>query len=131
MISRLATVAPDLEAAIANAEPALRRRVASVVSNWAATRVGWSYPADAGALSAELQELDERYFALQELYETGGCSWAAVMAAFNLARTVGSAVFALGGQASEAVYEAVMATDDLTSVRQVVLSVLRESSSTS
>jgi hypothetical protein len=130
MISRLATIAPDLEAAIANARPSLRRRIASVVSSWAADRVGWSYSADAGSLSEILQELDQRYFALQELRESGGCSEAAVMAAFNLARAVSSAVFASEEQASEAAYEAVMATGDLSGVRRVVLSILSGTSPT-
>jgi hypothetical protein len=128
-ISRLASAAPDLEEALDASSRTLRLGVAAHIARWAAERVGWSRPSGPGSLAAITEDLDERYFALQELREQGRCSKAEVSLAFSLARAASSAAFADQGEASEAIYEAISATDDLPGVREAVSSFLAGSSS--
>ena len=126
-ISRLVSIAPDLEAAISAASPAVRVSVASFAASWAAGRVGWSQPGGSVSLATVAEELDDHYLSLQE--SVGGPD-AEVTAAFGRARAASCAAFAAEGNASEAVYEAIMATGDLPGARDAISSALSGPSAT-
>jgi hypothetical protein len=131
--TRLQTVAPDLDKAIAAAPAEVASSAAWAAARWAVEQVGLSHPAIAEALSgtcvgkvpALAARLDKEYFALDN---DGRAPEATVLDVFSKARAASAVEFAARGEAAEAIYEAIIATDDIASVRSVVLSALRPSS---
>ena len=73
---------------------------------------------------ALVEELDSRYFELQELLDEGEKSKADVLVAFRRARAANALAFAVRGEADEAVYEAAASTEDVQALRQVVMEAL-------
>ena len=132
MQSRLSTVAPKLEAALARAgfaksnEAALAAarpatetcNLADVAPELAATRDNLS------SIEALVGVLDEEYFAAHERFENGSAPESAYVVPFCRARAASALAFALRGEASEAVYEAIIATDNLSDVSRTVEHVL-------
>jgi hypothetical protein len=123
----------DLDAPLAAAPDAVRVQAGWAVAQWAIQHNGLSHPALAQArlggpsepIAALVEELDNRYFELQELLdEEGERSKADVLAAFRRARAANSLEFAVRGEADEAVYEAAASTEDVGTLRQVVMGAL-------
>jgi hypothetical protein len=132
----------ELYARIRNARPHQRLAVAVAVARWAVATVHLkeptldlaladlavgkpASPALASAVKKLASYLDEKYLRLQEQRdEGGGASEAQVLAAFSHARAADSVGYALAGDADEAAYEAIQATDKLPEVHAVVLSAL-------
>ena len=125
MKSRLSTVAPDLEDVVSVASSATRYEIAFAVSQLALRLCEVVLPphvALANKEEAYAAELDAEYF---NLSEEGS---AASHHVFCAARAVSSAGFARSGRCEDAIYEAIIATDDTESVRQqVVASLLAKS----
>jgi hypothetical protein len=123
--SRLSTVAPDLEDLLCTASAATRDEIALAVSQLALRLCDVVLPPDVALANGEeayAAELDVKYF---NLSEEGN---AASHYAFSAARAVSSAAFARSGRCEDAIYEAIIATDDTESVRQqVVASLLAKS----
>ena len=93
------------------AEPAFDRALANL-----ALRKAMS-PALASAVSERASYLDRKYQRLQQERDEGGeVSENDLLAAFSLARAANCVGFALSGEADEATYEAIAATDNLPQV---------------
>jgi hypothetical protein len=140
--SRLVLEDRELYTRIRNASPQQRLAVALAVARWAVATVHLreptldlaladlaagkpASPALASAVKKLASYLDEKYLRLHEQWdEGGGVSEAEVLAAFSLARAADSVGYALFGDAEEAAYEAIQATDKLPEVHAVVLSAL-------
>ena len=142
MESRLVLEDRELYARIQSASPQQRLAVAVAVARWAVTAVHLREPtldlalgdlaagkpvspALASAVKNLASHLDGSYLRLQEQNdEGGGVSEDQVLAAFSIARAADSVGYALSGDADEAAYEAIKATDKLPEVHAVVLSAL-------
>jgi hypothetical protein len=128
MRTRLNTVAPDLEANVLAMTPDRRRATAWSAARWALGMVQLSHPAiekalltgQADTLASTVEELDERYFILQESKDSGRASEEDVLRAFAVARAVSALEFAMRDEPLEAIYEAGMATDDWPALRSLV-----------
>ena len=140
--SRLVLEDRELYARIRNASPQQRLAVAVAVTRWAVAAVHLAEPtlelaladlaagkpaspASASAVKKLASYLDGKYLRLQQQREeSGGVSEAQVLVAFSLARAADSVGYALSGDADEAAYEAIRATDNLPEAHAVVLSAL-------
>jgi hypothetical protein len=112
-VARWAVAAVDL------AEPMLELALADLAARKP------SGPASASAVVKLASYLDGKYLRLQQqIEESGGVSEAQVLAAFSQARAADSVGYALSGDADEAAYEAIQATDKLPEVHAVVLAAL-------
>jgi hypothetical protein len=130
--TRLDTLAPDLDVALRDA-PAERRVSAGwLAARWAVDRTGLRNQAVDAALAgvagedltALADDLDRRYFDLQEAAETDSATERASHAASSMARAVSAVAFAKRGEAVEAVYEAGHATGDWAGLRALLASEL-------
>jgi len=128
-MDRLRSIAPDLVSRLSTASDAQRQRVALAVARWVTTRVE-SIPLEViagldgvppSSLNETVERLDDEYLSLQAKEEAGECSDDEVVAAFARARAASSLVYAIVGDPAESIYEAVVATEDLAGVRQIVL----------
>jgi hypothetical protein len=144
--SRLTTIDPSLVAALDAAQPTQRRAASLAAVAFAVTANASTQPildaalqvlrvgslADTEILTAVnelVSQLDDHYFSLAELAESGGASQDTVLVAFQQARAANALAFALAGQADEAIYEAFAATNDVAGLRKLVVSALPVSSS--
>ena len=123
MSTRLSTISPELDETIRKASSEQKYELASAFSEWALRNSLYQGPMPASQSEARvlLERLDSKYWDLQE---SEGSS-TSVAFAFSQARAMNAALFAFGGDASEAAYEAVIATDDLAgahALAKVVLS---------
>ena len=131
--SRLATVNPDLDQAINSASSDRRAQAGWAAAQWAISKTGLSHPVvsaatiggPAEAIAALVEELDDRYFELQELCDEGGCSNSDVLAAFAQARAASALELAVQGEAAEAVYEAIACSDDASELYRAVTVALK------
>jgi hypothetical protein len=73
-------------------------------------------------VAAIVEQLDDHYFDLNEAPEAND---AAVQSAFRRARAANALECAMQGEAYDAIYEARASTDDVVTLRQVVLEALR------
>jgi len=128
-MDRLHLIAPDLVPLLAAASRDQRRRSAYAVARWVVEHVE-HLPAEIvvgldGSPPSQLNQIAERldddYLSLQEQVEAGDRSNDGVTAAFSRARAAHCVALAASGEASECIYEAVAATDNLAGVRTVVL----------
>jgi hypothetical protein len=126
MHSRLATVATDIDQAVAQANPSAATRCGEIAASFALERVGMKDLAEISddGLAALVASLDEEYFSVQEAVERGLSTRAAELVAFSKARAASAFAYASRGESSEAIYEAIMATDDLAELRALVFGVL-------
>jgi hypothetical protein len=132
MVSRLGSIAPEIEVILASASESLRVRAAFSVARRAIESAGVNHPTINAALNGdchnELQAIvaafDNEYFTLQEQQEAGACSKETVLAAFSRARAASAVAYACNKKPAEAIYEALGATDDQASVQQLALQVL-------
>jgi hypothetical protein len=140
--SRLALEDRELYARIRKASPQQRLAVAAAVARWAVASAHLKEPtidlalaelaegkaggsASASAVQKLASYLDDKYLRLHEqLEEGGGVTEAQVMAAFSHARAADSVGYALSGDADEAAYEAIRATDKLPEAHAIILSAL-------
>ena len=140
--SRLVLEERELYVRIRKASPQQRLAVSVAVARWAVTTVHLAEPAFdralanlalgkamspalASAVSERASYLDRKYLRLQQERDEGGeVSEDDLLAAFSLARAANCVGFALSGEADEATYEAIAATDNLPEVHAVVLSAL-------
>ena len=126
-ISRLSTIAPDLDELLRTIPPGFRVYAGWEAARWAVERVMLEHPVIAAALRAGYSEavpvlaaeLDGRYLELLGMSEPGGIT-PEVKTAFSHARAAAAIVFAAEDQAEEAVYEAALATDAVAELRPVV-----------
>jgi hypothetical protein len=129
--SRLSTVAPEIEAALAKMGAEESRAVGWIAARWAIQKVQLSHPVideivssggRGGALASVVEELDAAYFGLQESRDAGGASEDEVRRAFSLARAASALDFAARGEPLEALYEAGTATGDWAQLGALVTS---------
>ena len=131
--SQLSKQFPDLGSAIDGAPPDRQRLAGWAAAQWAIRISGLSHPVVAAAqiggsteaIEALVEELDDRYFELQELCDEGKCSDADVLAAFTQARAANALECAIQGNAADAVYEATACSDDHSELRKLVASALQ------
>jgi hypothetical protein len=126
---------PELYRQICAATDEQRRRAAAAVARWAVNRVGLKHPAldralshlrsgspagpaVASAVEKLVEDLDLEYENTGEQERAGASPH---VSAFELARAASSVSFALSGDAAQAAYEAMFATDDRLKARAVVL----------
>lgn len=147
MVSRLATIAPDLVASLEHQQPRRLRLVAAGAAGLAVERVRLRDPRLEAALGALREgrlgdtsertgvqclarEIDEIAWEAQDRAETGDGSREAYLSAFREARAAAAVGFALEADALtaalEAVYEAHAAVKDLQALRSVVIAALAE-----
>lgn len=145
MVHRLETVDASLLAALAEAEPAARRRVSLGVATWVVERAqlrddrafdGLAALADGGPISPDVRlavqeltaNLDEAAWNAQDQIESGEASDADLESAFGLARAAIAVLFALDepdpSAAAEVCYEAQAAFGEISDVRSVALASL-------
>lgn len=132
MLSRLATVAPKLEAMLSRATPAHARdaalsaaRLATQACNLSAVVPSFNATVDDPAFFEGLvEQFDDEYFAAHERFEAGAAPESAYLVPFCRARAASSLAFALRDEPSEAVYEAIISTDNLSGVTRIVESIL-------
>ncbi len=117
MSTRLHTIAPDLEDALAAASAERCREAAWAAARWAAERAGLPADADTHAIHELAEELDNRYL---EMNDGESDSEASVLALFSKARAASAVKFAVLGEPVEAIYEAGIATDDVQTLRTIV-----------
>lgn len=141
MSSRLATIAPDLDQAVAQASPAGQRAVSIAAAEFAVRRTRLTGPEIDAALAAAragrfgdtreraavhalAERLDERQWAIQDRIDSGQASQEEHLAAFSAARAATALYYALDADtptaALESAYEANAATDDLTELHALV-----------
>jgi hypothetical protein len=129
VVSRLATLAPELEEALLKTTAERRATIGLAAAKWAIERTGLKDPVVLEALSGNqsasltsvIATLDERYFRLKEEADEGRgvpLEWQRV---FSAARAASAVDFAIRGNASEAIYEAAQATDHLVVFREFIL----------
>ena len=129
--SRLQTLAADLDQALGHVSAERGRKAAWAACRSAVARVELAHPVIAAAVAnqradnleavaALVVELDYEYLRLSE----AGKHPSAVLSAFSLARAASAVEYAARGEAAEAVYEAVIATDDIPGIRAVVIHAL-------
>ncbi|MBX3586660.1 MAG: hypothetical protein KF796_08440 [Ramlibacter sp.] len=109
MPTRLSTVSPEIEEALADASSAERVAAARLVALKVAKLVLGVPDAlfeAASDLAAIAENLDERYF---RMHEQGAAGWEEV---FAQARAVAALRYANEAEPEEALYEAVIALDD-------------------
>ncbi len=147
VISRLATIAPDLVASLEHQQPRRLRLVAASAAGLAVERVRLSDPRLEAALGALREgrlgdtseragvqclarEIDEIAWDAQERAENGDGSRETYVIAFRKARAAAAVGFALEADALTAalgaVYEAHAAVKDLQALRSVVITALGE-----
>ena len=140
-------VAPDLSAKLRTADEVRRRKAALAACRFALDRNSLNDPILDGAfrelegrrqptaltrmtLEKLVQSLDEEYFELEEATKAGRAPAEQYLEAFRKARTANALYCALSfdslGAATESIYEANAATEDLSGLRAAVLSVLGE-----
>lgn len=133
--TRLHTIAPSIDAILAKAEASRRGAAGWAAARWAVDRVGLADAAleegfsthDLGTIPSVVEEIDSRYFALQELVDAGHAQHRRdADAAFSCARAASAVEFAARGEAVEAVYEAGVAVDDWASLASVIEAALSE-----
>ena len=128
MRSRLSAIAPDVEVALSRAafgksnEAALAAaRLATQTCNLAAVAPRLVPTLEnVSSIDALVETLDAEYFSAHEKFENGLLPESAYLVPFCRARAASALAFALRGEASEAVYEAIMATDDPVKVSRTV-----------
>lgn len=119
---RLSLVAADIETLLRTASASARARAAIAVSELALHRCGVPTPPDLvrpNAREAYAAALDAEYLKLSDEGHTSCDS------AFSAARAASSAAFASSEKCEDAVYEAIIATDDAEAVRRLVIASLR------
>jgi hypothetical protein len=140
--SRLVLEDRELYVRIRKASPQQRLAVSVAVARWAVTTAHLAEPAfdralanlalgkavssaSASAVNKRASYLDGKYLCLQQQRDEGGeVSEDDLLAAFSLARAANCVDLALSGEADEATYEAIAATDNLPAVHAVVTSAL-------
>lgn len=121
MQMRLFTVAPDLVELIDGATEHQRALIGSELAAWALNHSSYVGLAPSSAEEAEkvLNELENEYFRLQELADSGSVSEAQVLVAFSKARAMHAYLFTFSNEVAEVAYEAIMATDDLSRAKAI------------
>jgi hypothetical protein len=127
MLNRLASLAPGLEAAITSASQQAQSRVAREVLSWLYCEIPQHerelrsalVRGEAEAANKALTRLDEKYLFLQEQDKPEEA-----LILFSQARAASATLFAIRGAVCEAVYEAIMATDNQAGVSQVAFEAL-------
>lgn len=121
MVSRLFSIAPDLDKALTTARRECSCAAAWAAARWAADSVGLPHTSHNSQTIRELVErLDEEYFAVNQTSPQAG------LAAFSKARAANAIEFAYLDQPHEAVYEAAIATDDIPTLRAIIDSSLEK-----
>ena len=123
----------ELDAPLAAAPNAVRVQAGWAAAQWAVRHNDLAHPVLVETrlggpwepIAALVEELDNRYFKLEELLdEEGEGSKADVLVAFRRARAANALEFAVRGEADEAIYEAAAAAEDVQELRQVVMEAL-------
>ncbi|GEM_PF-1481126 len=147
--NRLKLLDRDLSALLEKASVSLQRNAAIIASRFAIERTSLSDPIVDRALKAIelgnfsddslrekieslLNQLDEIQWNLQDKMEEGETDISTYLAAFQQARSANSLYFALDDNAliaaTESIYEADAATDDLATLKQIILELFKEQS---
>ena len=130
MPTRLAAVAPNLDALLAGGDAARCIRAGLAAAQQAAERCNLSDVAPGLAFTeANLDKIDALARALDDEYlslDRDATPETKYLAPFARARAASALAFALRREAREAVYEAIIATDDAPAVTRAVKRVLRQ-----
>jgi hypothetical protein len=118
-LSRLASRTPDIAQAIDRARPSVAQRCAEAAARLALERVGLP-----GLESKCLEELDALVESYDEEYFEAGDDEEKESRAFERARGASAMAFAKRGAADEAIYEAIIATDDEDAIRALVTGII-------
>jgi len=127
MPTRLAAIAPNLDAALAAGDRSRCARAALAAAQQAAELCGLANAAPGLALTegnltkigALVRTFDEEYLSHQQ-------SGREHLTPFARARAASAIAFALRGEPHEAIYEAIVATDDPACVARIVNQVLKQ-----
>lgn len=122
MISRLASLAPDIKKALASLPRPRKTAITIKISLWAVEKLGAKNEEvnsiiksnDAALAESLAMHYDELYFKTEGTNPTDSLQY------FCLARAVSSLAFAFSGSNEEAVYEAIIATNDLPSILKIL-----------
>lgn len=122
MPSRLESIAPEIEAQLGSLSLAQRTSLALQVATWTIeqncaenSELMVAVASGNKALAESVSNsFDENYFATQEINPVES------LRNFCCARAASSLAFALANNLSEAIYEAIIATDDISAVQQLV-----------
>ena len=131
MASRLSSVAPELEEQLKSSATSMRHRSSLAVAAFAVAQSGLNSPLISATLSAHdspnisalsrlLQELEQSYYDLQADEEAKPTKDKHALTAFSQARAVNAVLYAVSGQYDEAIYEAIIATDNVAGVSQLL-----------
>lgn len=135
MADRLSTADPRLSDSLEAATPELRSRAATLAVQAAVSSTDLYHddglkaldPHDLPSLRALVETLDNEYFDLQDKLELGQTAESRVDAAFGKARSASSLVFLAEGDTSEAIYEALSAVPDPTTILTLIKQALTPS----
>jgi len=122
MTSRLASIAPDIENTLATLPQSRRTTIALEAALWAIKKLDADSEETSSLITSNDPALAEsfarHYDALY--FETEDSSPSDSFRYFCLARATSSLAFALTANDSEAIYEAIIATDDVLSIREML-----------
>ena len=126
MTSRLTTVAPEIENSFLGVSEELTNSIALSIASWAVKcngSVGDHMQNLAEFIDAKLaidvsNAFDERYFECKDQNPSVALKY------FSCARAASSMAFALSKNPKEAIYEAIIATDDLATIKNLVTKAL-------
>jgi len=118
MLTRLESIAPEIQIEIERLELPERERLALRIASWAVERVGAENEQLRVAVSAGISSIaeqvasmfDDQYFVAQQKAASDSLLY------FSRARAVSSIVFAIEKNPVEAIYEALIATDDIATI---------------
>lgn len=122
MISRLESLSMDIKKSLASLPLPRKRQIAIRISLWAIEKLEADnkeiYPViksnDAALAESLAMHYDELYFKMADKNQTDSLRY------FCLARAVSSLAFAFAGSDEEAVYEAIIATNDQPSILKML-----------
>jgi hypothetical protein len=121
MRSRLSTVAADIDQALARVSETVALQSAEEAAHFALEVVGVRDTSSKSSteLEAMASAYDSEYFATQQSSESGRT--VDQLTPFAKARALSALAFAKRGQPAEAIYEAIIATDDAPKLRELLL----------
>ena len=115
MKSRLSTVAPDLDDTINISSDLRRNSISLALAEWALSQVHFKgeVPQSVSDAGVILDALEENYYELQKMEESGRATQQEVLSIFVKARAINALLLHFKGETAEAAYEAIIATDDV------------------
>mgnify|MGYP001550374720 CR=1 FL=1 len=122
MKSRLSTISPELLGEISKKSSITQLKISRALANWALEQVSYigTVPDTVKIAEEILANLDAEYLKLQSLSEVGKATEQEVVLAFSKARAIHSLLFSLNEEPLETVYEAIIATENISGALMIV-----------